>query len=319
LRASLGVWVLAALLGAAPAGAGNEINQACALVGCVPGDAPGFPVTLVGDGSYLLTGNLQVTDPNLSGIILSGPIQGGIRIDLNGFEVAGPVVCSGVGSAMSCTPGAGTGILATVSYVAVVGGTVRGFGAGGVRLVGGAGRIERVTAHANGGFGISVAGWSIVSQSIARLNGGIGIRSSGASVIERCIAADNQSQGIFVDSPGVVVTRSTAFINGHDGIGTQAGAVVQESTAYLNERAGIAVGAGSIVTDNSSFDNTLMGIYAEQAAGALISRNTLRGNGGCGLIANATTTYRENNLTVNGCAVLGGVPEDNACDGASCP
>jgi hypothetical protein len=305
----------------ASAGEGRvEINQACALAGCFPGDDPGFPVTLVGGGSYVLTGNLRVADPNVSAILASSPGRG-VWVDLNGFEVVGPVICSGVGSAMTCTPaGTGWGIRVETGSSAVVGGTVRGFAAGGART-GTQGRIERVTAHANGGVGILALSDSLVSESIARQNGGVGIQTHLDSIVERCTAADNRSRGILLEGTGGLVTGSTAFINGHDGIGTQAGAVVQGNTAYLNERAGIAVGAGSIVTDNSSFDNTLMGIYAEQAAGALLGRNTLRGNGGCGLILHGAATFRESNSTSNGCTVLGGFNMgDNACDGAvTCP
>jgi hypothetical protein len=321
------VWVGAVVFWSAlvePAWAGGgrgEINQACALAGCFPGDAPGFPVTLVGDGSYVLTGNLRVADPNQSAITVSGPIQGGIRIDLNGFEVAGPVVCSGVGSAVACTPaGSGIGISSSVSYAAVVGGTVRGFGAGGVRLIGSPSRVERVTAQANGGFGIRGAGWSIVSQSIARQNGGIGIEVTAGSVVEGCTAADNRLQGIALSGHGAVVTGSTVFFNGHDGIGTQTGAVVRGNTAYLNALAGIAVAGGSLVVDNVSYDNSGNGVWGE-AAGSLISRNTVRFNEGYGLFLNTTTTFRENNLTINGLGpVLGGTNMgDNACNGAICP
>ena len=51
------------LAGAAPAADGViEINQARALAGGVTiADAPGFPVTLVGNASYVITSDLVIT------------------------------------------------------------------------------------------------------------------------------------------------------------------------------------------------------------------------------------------------------------------
>ena len=102
--------LLAALLGVALASGAHagdgvlEINQACATAtGCVAGDAPGFPVTL-GSGSFRLTGNLSVSDPDKNGIEL---LTAGATLDLNGFEVVGPVICTGTGSTVSCSPGTG--------------------------------------------------------------------------------------------------------------------------------------------------------------------------------------------------------------------
>lgn len=313
--------IVAALAQRAPAADGRgEINQACALVGCFPGDDPGFPVTLTASGSYVLTGRLQVTDPDLDGILAQGATAGRVRIDLNGFEVAGPVVCSGAASTLTCAPaGSGYGVLTAGAYSSVANGTVRGFGAGGV-FMGTGSHIRSVTAQGNGGFGLSVGPQSIVSHSIARQNAGKGIDASGTgAVVESCTAADNGEQGIFSLAPGLVVTRSTAFRNGGDGIGTSYATVVRGNTAYLNDQAGIAVDQGSVVVDNASFDNAGVGIYAA-ADGSLLGRNSVRANG-FGLFLSLVSTYRESNLTsnYNGSVFGGRNMGDNACDGAPCP
>src|SRR5438477_12305218 len=77
------------------------INQNAALAGNVtPGDTPGFPVTISVSGSYKLSGNLTVPDANTSAIQISADY---VTIDLNGFSIIGPTVCSGF-PVTSCTP-----------------------------------------------------------------------------------------------------------------------------------------------------------------------------------------------------------------------
>ena len=104
-----------------------EINQARAKAGGVtPADTPLFPVTISQPGSYRLTGNLDVTDAtarpsgtaaeNATAILVAA---NNVTIDLNGFMIKGPTVCSG--SPLTCNPmGVGRGIDAfTQSGVAV--------------------------------------------------------------------------------------------------------------------------------------------------------------------------------------------------------
>src|SRR2546421_5801594 len=69
------------------------INQNAALAGNVtPGDAPGFPVTISVSGSYRLSGNLVVPDANTTAVEITAA---DVTIDLNGFSVIGPTVCTG--------------------------------------------------------------------------------------------------------------------------------------------------------------------------------------------------------------------------------
>jgi len=153
---------LAALAAGLPARAGDgriEINQTCAVrTGCTSSDPPGFPVELLSSGSYVLTSNLEVTEPNATAILLTAPH---VWIDLAGFTVQGPNACESPGPL--CAPvGLGVGILSgPVPYTTLRNGTVRGFGSGGVVLRGHA-RVENVLVSENGSAGLRVNDGSLL-------------------------------------------------------------------------------------------------------------------------------------------------------------
>ena len=87
MRLALLMALVLALPAVAFAGDGRiEINQACAQAGCFTGDNPGFPVTLNGGDSFVLTSNLTVT--GATSAVTTG--SSGKVLDLNGFEIAGP-------------------------------------------------------------------------------------------------------------------------------------------------------------------------------------------------------------------------------------
>lgn len=83
---------LAFLSQAAVAGGGfYEINEACADVGCFPGDDPGTETVEIdasnggqSHASYKLTGNLRYTGTNAAIVFRNG---GGGVLDLNGFRI----------------------------------------------------------------------------------------------------------------------------------------------------------------------------------------------------------------------------------------
>ncbi len=180
------------------------IDQARALAGNVtPGDAPGFPVTLSQPGSYRLSGNLVVGHPGSHGILITHP---GVTLDLNGFELRGPNVCTGVAVAMTCSADSldqnarGTGIVVQPpsggpSLVSIENGTVAGFAANGLRGLDGGSR-----------------GYSIHRLRVVH-SGYSGVISPAAvtdSVITR-----NRTQGIF---DALLVMRTMATYNGGSGI-----------------------------------------------------------------------------------------------------
>jgi hypothetical protein len=146
------------------------IDQNKALAGNVTlGDAPGFPVSITQPGSYRLSGNLTVPDANTTAILIN---TGNVTVDLNGFAILGPTVCSG--TPLSCAPAAsGVGIGTTVntqSNIAVHNGSVRGMRVG-IFLAGSGHLVKDVRAEHNEGSGI-VVGVGTVSHSTARSNGG---------------------------------------------------------------------------------------------------------------------------------------------------
>lgn len=115
----------------------REINRACALVGCDSGDAPGFPVFITESGSYKLTCNLDLTaTSNTTGVQIAAPF---VTLDLNGFEIVGPKVCTGSGPTLDCG-GVDDGyavLVQTNGRSSVIrNGTVRNMGVDGVWCVG---------------------------------------------------------------------------------------------------------------------------------------------------------------------------------------
>lgn len=307
-----------------PAFAGDgriEINQTCAVnTGCVAFDTPGFPVRITSaDGSnFVLTSDLIVSNPNLGGILL---LTEGITIDLNGFEIAGVVTCTGTGSALACDPGAGVGIEGTSQdRIFVRNGRIRGFGSGGLST-GEQSHIDRVAVFENGGYGIRVLRGSIVRNSSTHRNAGpAGIYAAfGPTIIESCTSNANLSHGIRVDF-GSSVTGSTVRDNGGFGIyAASSASKVSNSSVTDNEAGGIRggdrnsvvgnvvdengdgpsehgidVGVGSTVAENTVLGSGDRGINA--GAGSTVDKNTVFGSGGHGILVDVGSTVSGNTV-----------------------
>lgn len=214
-------WISMVLLGlAAPALGQVTINQSKANAGNVtPGDGAGFPVTISRPGSYRLTSNLTVSGVNRTAIRVNAD---NVSIDLSGFVIRGPVVCSEFGASLSCSPrGFGRGIDAPNSSGTVVSdGEVQGMGIGlalgtGGTTLEGANRVEQVTVRNSFDSGMSVQG-GIVTRCIANSNGGDGIFVSGGTVINN-MAVGNRAAGITVGETGTVLDNNASF-NGGTGL-----------------------------------------------------------------------------------------------------
>lgn len=209
---------VAAALGvarSASAAGAIEINHAKALAGGVSSeDTPGYPVTIFDPGSYVLTGNLQQSDPELHAIFIVGS---DVVLDLGGFAITGPNFCP-----ESCaTTGPGGGVYSTGDRNVVRNGTVRGVAARGVWGFS-EGRIERVIASHNGQNGIAGGSDTVVQSSMALYNQLTGISvGSGGAVIDST-SAHNLEIGIAVDSPATIA-RSSVRQNAGDGIYVQSG------------------------------------------------------------------------------------------------
>src|SRR5512139_2763385 len=293
-----------------------EINQAKAKVGGVtPGDTPLFPVTISQPGSYRLTSNLDVTDasarPNGTAAENTTAIQvtaDNVTIDLNGFMIKGPTVCSG--HPLTCSPtGSGLGIAAPAAAgSAVMNGTVQGMGSTGVRLHPDLGsQAEKVRAVSNGFLSISAAtvtdctaffngqgGISAVTATgcTAYINGGRGI--SAIDTVNNCTAKSNSDDGI--NAP--VVISCTADSNGGRGISAT---TATGCTASSNSNDGIRA---RTVTNCTAFRNGSSGIAA-----TTVNNCTADSNGGSGIVGRmvATSVAEDNGemgiaaLTVTGC------------------
>lgn len=184
------------------------IDQNRALAGGVtPGDTPGFPVTISQPGSYRLAGDLTVPDANTDAIDITA---NHVTIDLNGFSIIGPTVCTGGPPVTSCSPtGSGVGVSSlTASYITVKNGGVRGMGSNGLAL-GGLNLVDQVIAENNGSSGISLSGGSVLN-SVVSSNGSIGIDVAGGTVISN-ISQANGGAGIVAVCPSLVVNNQSFF------------------------------------------------------------------------------------------------------------
>ncbi len=174
-----------------------EISAACAIFGCVNGDTSGFPVSITESGSYRLTSNLSTTDPNATLIEVT---TDNVSIDLNGFILSGPAVCTG--NPISCTSsGTGNGIDAgSQDNIIVRNGTVRGMGDAGIRVRNNA-LVENVIINSNGGPGLA-AGALTTGGVFRRLsvisNGGIGVGAFiGSHYLMDSVVLNNGAEGVF--------------------------------------------------------------------------------------------------------------------------
>src|SRR6266404_299820 len=114
------------------------INQSTVMA------AGGFPYRITQPGSYRLSGNLTVPDVNATAIQV---MADNVTIDLNGFSIIGPVVCTGF-PVQTCSPNPtflrASGVDGgSYSNITVVNGTVRGMGFYGILLQGQGGSVEK--------------------------------------------------------------------------------------------------------------------------------------------------------------------------------
>jgi hypothetical protein len=210
-----------------------EINQQCALRGCYAGDSAGFPVATDPGKSYVLTSSLTVADADVSAIVLDD----GASIDLNGFAIQGPAVCTG--TPPSCVGlGSGRGVLASNGGI-IRNGRITGMGGNGISVGGGA-IIENMLIDANGADGIagSGAGNRIADCRIQR-NDDDGIQlatSSRPHVIQRTSVFGNGNRGVFALNP--LIVDSAIYGNASFGIQSDNRNAMGYSALFQNNGAG---------------------------------------------------------------------------------
>jgi hypothetical protein len=249
------------------------IDQSHALAGNItPGDTPGFPVTISQPGSYRLTGNLTVPDANTTAIQITAD---GVTIDMNGFSIIGPVVCTS--SPAVCPPATkGIGIeadtpsgLGSPRGIRVFNGAVRGMGANGILITGAGSLIEKVTADGNAGGGLLAAG--SVIESTATRNGGFGIF---ATIVRDCYSTDNSGVGIQLDAMGSVATGNVSSFNGSHGISAPNANLIG-NMLVRNSGFGISATCPSSIVGNSIIGNQL-GIITSTLEGCVLANNSTR-------------------------------------------
>lgn len=207
-----------------------EINQAKVKAGGVTAsDAPLFPVTIDRPGSYRLTSDLDVTDATARAGGTSAENQTAIKvtadyvsIDLNGFSIVGPAVCSGFPPSLSCTSiGGGAGIsdnASGVTHLSVANGTVRGMGFAGIdSLVGKDARVERVHVAGNGAGGIVLGSGATVVGCTSSHNGAGGIVVAEAASVRDNVVYGNKLTGILAGQQSLVAGNLSAS-NGGPGL-----------------------------------------------------------------------------------------------------
>ena len=204
------MFCLTILLAFAPAALAVDgvvlINQSTitnGLPNCPTGGA--FPIIICQSGSYRLSGNLTVPGADTNGINVSAD---NVTIDLNGFSISGPVVCSGSPTATSCSPLAnsnfdGIGIFSSNTNVAVVNGDIHGMGNYAITL-GTESRIENVHVANNGQIGIIVDRSSKVSSCTADHNFSTGIATAAGALISGNTVIGNQVDGIVATCPSLI-------------------------------------------------------------------------------------------------------------------
>ncbi|MCH8147580.1 MAG: right-handed parallel beta-helix repeat-containing protein [Planctomycetes bacterium] len=165
----------------------------------IPGSTSGtLPWRIEESGSYVLTGNIKVTDPNYAGhgIEIDADVND-VTLDLNGFVIEG-------------LPGSGDGIHVNFSgagarNITIFNGSVRGWGDDGIEFdttVGDAFvlRVTDVRVMSNSGDGITMpipgGGGLFLTHCMARGNGGTGFRIGGSSEVRECLVEDNGGDGI---------------------------------------------------------------------------------------------------------------------------
>jgi len=231
------------------------IDQNRAMAGHVtPGDTPGFPIVISVTGSYRLSGNLTVPDRLTTAIHVTAD---NVTIDLNGFSINGPTVCTS--NPTNCGgSGGGAGIhsgdfnIGTIHArgIKVYNGTVRGMGFHGVRLMGDGSLTDRVFTINNGGPGIVMGSGSVIN-STATMNGGSGII---AGQVYNTVAEQNATGGIFVRQSGIAIGNRATF-NGGVGLTVLTG-IATNNTVTNNTGFGIDATCPGVLTGNVSINNS---------------------------------------------------------------
>jgi hypothetical protein len=205
-------------------------------------------VTLSLPGAYKLTGNL-VVPANLTGVEMQAA---GITLDLNGFNISGPIVCTRneVTFVVSCPPAAVTtrGVISGVGGSTVRNGSVRGFSYG-VTLLSGD-HLEHMLVEHNGVAGVSSlilhGGRSMVTHVRSQFNGSVGFDLAQV-LVQGCTADSNGLDGF--SGSNLVVLDSVGVNNlrfGFRGTGIGAAALIMGRSVTQSNQTANVIGVWSL-------------------------------------------------------------------------
>ena len=236
----------------------------------------GFPILINQAGSYVLTSNISLEDPNLNAIEIT---VNDVTLDLNGHKIQGP----------NTESGNGFGIYAANRYsITVKNGRIWGFGQRGIFLSSGtagepskkgAGHIiEHVQAMNNTLGGIYIAA-GLVRNCTANNNGAPGSTTSGGiyaenSTITNCTANNNTGEGIAVINS--TVTQCTANYN-YYGIHSL-NSIIKNCTSSYNSASGIWGNGDCYIVGNNLRYNVGYGLLLF-SGGDFAIRNVASDNG----------------------------------------
>lgn len=280
---------LTVLLFAPAAGAGNgrlEINQACALDGgCFQGDDPGFPVQITQPGSYLLTGNLDLSEaaqPESTHAVFIEADD--VSIDLAGFTILGTNECSlsDLGPVTDCdNEGFANGITGQLGRrsIEIRNGTIRGMTSWGVSLAGTGVQILDLLVRHNGEGGVAAGENSVVGDVTALENGGVGVTLLEDGFVHHVRSGRNAQHGTQVGD-GSLISRSIAVSNNNDGFRITGSGQVRASHARFNLDSGVYLADQSSVIDSVLSGNQVYGVQCETSGavqGSSFDTNELAG------------------------------------------
>ena len=231
---------------------GADATQAQTMIGGGKA-AISFPIVISQPGHYKLAGNLTVPNGSTSGIHVTSPY---VTIDLNGFTLGGPNVCSTQTKTCSVA-GMAFGIITDpVINLTVRNGTVRGFSGTGISAGDGL-RVEGVTVAHNGAGGIT-AGHSAFLDRVTATHNGVTWQTPAAisvvlgSMITNSAAIYNLGHGF---KGGSLFTTSATYNNGFGIWSPNTYAVVQQSNFSNNTQ-------GNFSGNVHSFGNNFCGLQA---------------------------------------------------------
>lgn len=198
-----------------------------------------FPIHITQPGHYKLAANLVMPNGGTHGILVQAS---DVTIDLNGFAIIGPNVCSFQSKTCSVSSPLATGINTYPGAVNITvrNGTVRGFSGMGISAGDGL-RVENVTVSHNAYGGISANRGALIDRVIASHNG-----------------IHYWASPVAIRIGDGMVTHSTAYYNlGH----AFAGGALVGVTADSNNGAAVWAANGYVTVAQSKFTSNAGGHF----------------------------------------------------------